>query len=124
MVDFKLSSTKQNGKVKSRKLEYNGKEYDLTDEPILWYGASSIVLSMLSIVLSALLYITAEIFVYLEKTGVIDGLIGVTTKIFQVVLILFFIFVVMGVVKYYVTGSPEPFVSVDISKSSETHKEE
>jgi hypothetical protein len=75
-------------------------------------------------VLSALLYITAEIFVYLEKTGVIDGLIGVTTKFFQVVLILFFIFVVMGIVKYYVTGSPEPFVSVDISKSSESQKEE
>lgn len=124
MVKLKLSSTKQNGEVKSRTFEYNGEEYDLTDEPILWYGLWAAALSILSILVSATLSVMARIFVYLKTTGAIDGLVSLTIQVFQIIMLLFTVFVILGIIKYYVTGSPEPFVTVEIDKSSEVESEE
>lgn len=120
MLDFELSTTRENETVKTRLLKFNGKEYDLTDKPALWYGASGVILTIFFTVVSGLLFIGAKAVAYLNSTGFVDNLVGIGIQIFQLVMLLFLSVIILGVVKYLITGNPEPFISIDIKNSSET----
>lgn len=116
---FKVESYEENGDT-VREIHIGDRRFDVTEKPVVWYSVAGLSATTFFLVFAVLLSLIGKVFSFLDSAGVIDGVLTLAFHFFQLLVGLVFVMILLGVIKYVVTGSAEPFVSVDVDNLTET----
>lgn len=101
-----------------RYIKFRGKEYDLSDRSVVWYfllaGAMSFTFAVFAVFWFVLVFLWEGL----------NHLLQAAPQIGNFVAGLLSIWVVLGTVKYLLTGTASPFFNVDIDLNISTVEEE
>ena len=102
----------------NRILTIRGKEYDLTDRPLLWYP----LLFVFSAIFVGLAYVFVMTAALIIRT-IGNSVAAVPSIVWKVLVAGILVWFACGLIKLYFTGSSEPFFSVEVSYSSSNEEE-
>lgn len=115
---MKLRQTSDSEDGFDRYIKFRGKEYDFDDRPVIWYFLLTGVLSVTFAGFAAVWFVLILLWEGLNKVfqaiphagDLVAGLIS--------------LWILLGIVKYALTGTAAPFFTVDIDLNISTEGEE